>query len=69
MDPESWPIVTEMFERKEMEMPKEKTLEQGAATSVAAALDPRLDGRYTLLDYSIVDVADKTHRLLGCILR
>ncbi|KAB2099364.1 hypothetical protein AG0111_0g12250 [Alternaria gaisen] len=32
-----------MFECKEMEMPKEKTLEQGAATSVAAALDPRLD--------------------------
>ncbi|OAG15398.1 hypothetical protein CC77DRAFT_1013333 [Alternaria alternata] len=43
VDPESWPIVTEMFERKKMEMPKEKTLEQGAATSVAAALDPRLD--------------------------
>ncbi|CAN9283350.1 unnamed protein product [Alternaria alternata] len=43
VDPESWPIVMKMFEQKKMEMPKEKTLEQGAATSVAAALDPRLD--------------------------
>ncbi|CAN9464156.1 unnamed protein product [Alternaria alternata] len=38
-----WPIVMKMFEQKKMEMSKEKTLEQGAATSVAAALDPRLD--------------------------
>ncbi|CAN9292979.1 unnamed protein product [Alternaria alternata] len=43
VDPESWPIVMKMFEQKKMEMSKEKTLEQGAATSVAAALDPRLD--------------------------
>ncbi|CAN9360627.1 unnamed protein product [Alternaria alternata] len=43
VDPESWPIVTKMFEQKKMKMPREKTLEQGAATSVAAALDPRLD--------------------------
>ncbi|CAN9169869.1 unnamed protein product [Alternaria alternata] len=43
VDPDSWPIVMKMFEQKKMEMPKEKTLEQGAATSVAAALDPRLD--------------------------
>ncbi|RYN71621.1 hypothetical protein AA0117_g9430 [Alternaria alternata] len=43
VDPESWPIVMKMFEQKKMEMPREKTLEQGAATSVTAALDPRLD--------------------------
>ncbi|KAI5362590.1 hypothetical protein J4E82_011705 [Alternaria postmessia] len=40
---ESWPVVMKLFEQKKMEMPKEKTLEEGAATSVAAALDPRLD--------------------------
>ncbi|CAN9171537.1 unnamed protein product [Alternaria alternata] len=40
---ESWPIVMKMFEQKKMEMSREKTLEQEAAASVAAALDPRLD--------------------------
>jgi NAD(P)-dependent dehydrogenase (short-subunit alcohol dehydrogenase family) len=67
VDPESWPIVMKMFEQKKMEMPKEKTLEQGAATSVAAALDPRLDSKYTLLNSGVVDVANTTHRLCRCI--
>ncbi|KAJ4982530.1 short-chain dehydrogenase [Stagonosporopsis vannaccii] len=43
VDPESWPVVMKLFEQKGMAMPREKTLEEGAATSVAAALDPRLD--------------------------
>ncbi|CAI6335560.1 unnamed protein product [Periconia digitata] len=43
VDPQSWPVIMKLFEEKDMEIPKEKTLEQGAATSVAAALDPQLD--------------------------
>ncbi|CAN9362977.1 unnamed protein product, partial [Alternaria alternata] len=43
VDLESWPVVMKLFEQKKIEMLKEKTLEEGAATSVAAALDPRLD--------------------------
>ena len=67
VDPESWPIVTKMFEQKKMKMPREKTLEQGAATSVAAALDPRLDSKYTLLNIGVVNVANTIYRLFRCI--
>ncbi|KAL1610588.1 hypothetical protein SLS60_002258 [Paraconiothyrium brasiliense] len=44
MDPAEWPIVGAMFAEKKVAMPKEKTLEQGSATTIAAALDPELDG-------------------------
>ncbi|KAH7132671.1 hypothetical protein B0J11DRAFT_522276 [Dendryphion nanum] len=46
VDPEAWTIVGPMFESKKMEAPKEKTIEQGCATTIAAALDPALD-RYS----------------------
>ncbi|KAH6613092.1 short-chain dehydrogenase [Boeremia exigua] len=43
VDPSAWAIVGPMVESKKMEMPKDKTIEQGCATSLAAALDPSLD--------------------------
>lgn len=49
VDQEAWPIVGALFESKKLEMPKEKTIGQGCATTLAAALDPSLDGKYTNL--------------------
>jgi NAD(P)-dependent dehydrogenase (short-subunit alcohol dehydrogenase family) len=46
VDPAAWPIVGPMFESKKLEMPKEKNIEQGCATTLAAVLDPALDGNY-----------------------
>jgi NAD(P)-dependent dehydrogenase (short-subunit alcohol dehydrogenase family) len=43
VDPAAWPIVGPMFESKKIQMPKEKTVEEGCATTLAAALDPALD--------------------------
>ncbi|CEJ62596.1 hypothetical protein PMG11_11093 [Penicillium brasilianum] len=43
VDQEAWPIVGALFESKKLEMPKEKTIGQGCATTLAAALDPALD--------------------------
>ncbi|KAJ5199507.1 hypothetical protein N7491_011286 [Penicillium cf. griseofulvum] len=43
VDPTAWPIVGSMLESLKMEMPEEKTMEQGCATTLAAALDPALD--------------------------
>ncbi|KAL1793644.1 hypothetical protein ACET3X_008626 [Alternaria dauci] len=43
VDPAAWAIVGPMVESKKTEMPKSKTMEQGFATSLAAALDPALD--------------------------
>ncbi|KAF7590112.1 hypothetical protein BBP40_003268 [Aspergillus hancockii] len=43
VDQEEWPIVEALFESKKLEMPKEKTIGQGCATTLAAALDPALD--------------------------
>ncbi|KAJ6190896.1 hypothetical protein N7519_000917 [Penicillium mononematosum] len=45
VDPEAWPTVGPMFESKKLEMPKEKNIEQGCATTLAAVLDPALDDR------------------------
>jgi NAD(P)-dependent dehydrogenase (short-subunit alcohol dehydrogenase family) len=45
VDPAAWPIVGPMFESKKIQMPKEKTVEEGCATTLAAALDPALDGK------------------------
>ncbi|KAI7971324.1 hypothetical protein EIK77_000940 [Talaromyces pinophilus] len=47
VDQEAWPIVGALFESKKLEMPKEKTIGQGCATTLAAVLDPSLDGKYT----------------------
>lgn len=47
VDPTAWAIVGSMVESKKMEVPKDKTIEQGCATSLAAALDPSLDSKYT----------------------
>lgn len=46
VDPAAWPIVGSMFESKKLELPKEKNIEQGCATTLAAALDPALDSKY-----------------------
>jgi len=46
LDPAEWPIVMAMFEEKKVEPPKEKTVEQGSATILAAALDPQLDSKF-----------------------
>ncbi|KAJ5890931.1 uncharacterized protein N7473_007159 [Penicillium subrubescens] len=43
VDPAAWPVVGPMFESKKLEMPKEKNIEQGCATTLAAVLDPALD--------------------------
>ncbi|KAH8598428.1 short-chain dehydrogenase [Bisporella sp. PMI_857] len=43
IDPAEWPIVGAMFKEKKVDMPKEKTVEQGSATTLAAALEPKLD--------------------------
>ncbi|CZR68243.1 related to retinol dehydrogenase 12 [Phialocephala subalpina] len=43
VDPAEWPIVGAMFGEKNVEMPKAKTVEQGSATTLVAALDPKLD--------------------------
>ncbi|KAE8385724.1 hypothetical protein BDV23DRAFT_176009 [Aspergillus alliaceus] len=43
VDPAAWPIVGSMFESKKLELPKAKDMEQGCATTLAAALDPALD--------------------------
>ncbi|GFF94063.1 short-chain dehydrogenase [Aspergillus lentulus] len=45
VEPEAWPIVGSMFESKNLELPKEKNMEQGCATTLAAALDPALDNQ------------------------
>ncbi|OKP10389.1 hypothetical protein PENSUB_4178 [Penicillium subrubescens] len=52
VDQEAWPIVGALFESKKLEMPKEKTIGQGCATTLAAALDPALGGKYTNLGSS-----------------
>jgi NAD(P)-dependent dehydrogenase (short-subunit alcohol dehydrogenase family) len=57
VDPAAWPIVEPMFESKNMEMPKEKNIEQGCATTLAAALDPALDGNYINLIFEKVENA------------
>jgi NAD(P)-dependent dehydrogenase (short-subunit alcohol dehydrogenase family) len=57
VDPAAWPIVEPMFESKDMEMPKEKNIEQGCATTLAAALDPALDGNYISLIFEKVENA------------
>ncbi|KAJ5244456.1 hypothetical protein N7489_004552 [Penicillium chrysogenum] len=44
VDSEAWPTVGPMLESKKLEMPKEKNIEQGCATTIVAALDPALDG-------------------------
>ncbi|PKX88646.1 SDR family oxidoreductase [Aspergillus novofumigatus IBT 16806] len=43
VDPEAWSIVESAVGNKKMEMPKEKTIMQGCATILTAALDPTLD--------------------------
>ena len=43
IDPSEWPIVGAMFGEKNVELPKAKTIEQGSATTLVAALDPVLD--------------------------
>ncbi|EAW19899.1 short-chain dehydrogenase [Aspergillus fischeri NRRL 181] len=50
VDPAAWPIVGSMFESKKLELPKEKDIEQGCATTVAAALDPAIDKK--VLNYA-----------------
>lgn len=46
VDPAEWPIVGAMFGEKKVEMPKEKTVEQGSATTLVAALEPKLDSKF-----------------------
>ncbi|KAF2014493.1 NAD(P)-binding protein [Aaosphaeria arxii CBS 175.79] len=43
IDPAEFPIVGQMIVDKKIAMPREKTIEQGTATTLAAALDPELD--------------------------
>ncbi|KAJ5822721.1 short-chain dehydrogenase [Penicillium robsamsonii] len=50
VDQAAWPIVGALFENKKLEMPKEKTIGQGCATTLVAALDPTLDEN--VLDYA-----------------
>ncbi|OJJ65850.1 hypothetical protein ASPBRDRAFT_667128 [Aspergillus brasiliensis CBS 101740] len=50
VDPAAWPIVGSMFESKKLVLPKEKGIDQGCATTLAAALDPALDKK--VLDYA-----------------
>jgi NAD(P)-dependent dehydrogenase (short-subunit alcohol dehydrogenase family) len=38
-------IVGAMFGEKKIDMPKEKSVEQGSATTLAAALEPKLDSK------------------------
>lgn len=45
LDPAEFPIVYAMFGEKKIDMPKEKNISQGSATTLAAALDPSLNGR------------------------
>lgn len=57
VDPTAWAIVGPMVESKKMEVPKDKTIEQGCATSLAAALDPVLDGKYTAHCFHLLERA------------
>ncbi|GLA09928.1 hypothetical protein AnigIFM60653_001059 [Aspergillus niger] len=50
VDPAAWPIVGSILESKKMEMPKEKNIDQGCATTLTAVLDPALDEN--VLDYA-----------------
>ncbi|KAG4440420.1 hypothetical protein IFR05_004113 [Cadophora sp. M221] len=43
IDPTEWPIVGAMFGENNVELPKAKTLEEGSATTLFAALEPKLD--------------------------
>ncbi|KAJ5756960.1 uncharacterized protein N7511_007142 [Penicillium nucicola] len=43
IDPAEWPVVMKLFEEKQIEMPRTKTIEEGSSTTLAAALDPELD--------------------------
>lgn len=54
VDPAAWAIVGPMAASKKMEMPKEKTMEQGCATPLAAALDPELDCKYSGVPCGII---------------
>ena len=45
VDSESFSVVVKMLKEKGIVMPKEKTVEQGTATTEAAALDPKPDGK------------------------
>jgi NAD(P)-dependent dehydrogenase (short-subunit alcohol dehydrogenase family) len=46
IDPAEWPIVGAMIGEKQIDMPKAKTVEQGSATTLAAALEPKLDSKF-----------------------
>lgn len=68
VDPESWPVVMKMFEEKQMAMPKEKNLEQGGATTVAAALDPELDGKCYTRQCILLGFTNQNSRCFRCFL-
>lgn len=50
VDPAAWSTVGPMFESKKVDIPKEKTMDEGCATSLAAALDPTLDSKSRYLE-------------------
>jgi NAD(P)-dependent dehydrogenase (short-subunit alcohol dehydrogenase family) len=54
VDPAAWPIVGAIFESKNIDIPKEKSINLGCATSLAAALDPALDSEYWSLAVRII---------------
>lgn len=47
IDPAEFPVVGAMFAEKKIDMPPEKTLEEGSSTTLVAALDPELDSEFS----------------------
>lgn len=45
IDPAEFPIIGALLAEKKVAMPKEKTVEEGSATTLAAALDPGLESK------------------------